>query len=130
MVLPRFVDSALQNKPLQVYGSGEQIRCFCHIDDAVKALLLVIDSKETIGSVFNIGNNEEISILELAKKVIKITNSKSEIVKVPYSVAYPEGFEDMMRRVPDITKIESVLGWKPQIDLDHIIADIASPQSK
>jgi UDP-glucose 4-epimerase len=130
MVLPRFIDSALQNKPLQVYGSGEQIRCFCHIDDAVKALLLVIDSEETIGSVFNIGNNEEISILELAKKVIKITNSQSKIVKVPYSVAYPEGFEDMMRRVPDITKIESVLGWKPQIDLDHIIADIASLKSK
>jgi len=126
MVLPRFIDSALQNKPLQVYGSGQQIRCFCHIDDVVKALLLVVDSRKAIGSVFNIGSNYEISILELAERVIKVTDSKSEIVKVPYSVAYPEGFEDMLRRVPDISKVKAVLGWEPQIGLDQIITDIAS----
>ena len=126
MVVPRFVSAALKNQPLQVYGDGDQIRCFCHVDDAVRALLLVMDSDKAVGNVFNIGNNQQISIIELAKKIIKITGSKSEIVKVPYSEAYPEGFEDMQRRVPDISKIKSVLGWTPQIGLDQIIKDIAA----
>lgn len=126
MVVPRFVSAAIKNQPLQVYGNGDQIRCFCHVDDAVRALLLVMDSDKTIGNVFNIGNNQQISILELAKKVIEITGSKSEIVKVPYSEAYPDGFEDMQRRVPDISKIKNVLGWTPQIGLDQIIKDIAA----
>jgi UDP-glucose 4-epimerase len=126
MVVPRFVSAALNNQPLQVYGHGDQIRCFCHVDDAVRALLLVMDSDKAVGNVFNIGNNQQISILELAKKVIEITRSKSEIVKLPYSKAYPEGFEDMQRRVPDISKIKSVLGWTPQIGLDQIIKDIAA----
>jgi UDP-glucose 4-epimerase len=126
MVVPRFVSAALKNHPLQVYGNGDQIRCFCHVDDAVRALLLVMDSDKAVGNVFNIGNNQQISIIELAKKIIEITGSKSEIVKVPYSEAYPEGFEDMQRRVPDISKIKSVLGWTPQIGLDQIIKDIAA----
>jgi UDP-glucose 4-epimerase len=126
MVVPRFVSAALNNQPLQVYGHGDQIRCFCHVDDAVRALLLVMDSDKAVGNVFNIGNNQQISILELAKKVIKITRSKSEIVKLPYSEAYPEGFEDMQRRVPDISKIKNTLGWTPQIGLDQIIEDIAA----
>ena len=126
MVVPRFVSAALKNQPLQVYGDGDQIRCFCHVDDAVRALLLVMDSDKSIGNVFNIGNNQQISILELAKKVIEITGSKSEIVKIPYSEAYPEGFEDMQRRVPDISKIKDALGWTPQIGLDQIIKDIAA----
>ena len=126
MVVPRFVSAALNNQPLQVYGHGDQIRCFCHVDDAVRALLLVMDSDKAVGNVFNIGNNQQISILELAKKIIEITGSRSEIVKVPYSEAYPEGFEDMQRRVPDISKIKSVLGWTPQIGLDQIIKDIAA----
>jgi UDP-glucose 4-epimerase len=126
MVVPRFVSAALNNQPLQVYGHGDQIRCFCHVDDAVRALLLVMDSDKAVGNVFNIGNNQQISILELAKKVIKITRSKSEIVKLPYSEAYPEGFEDMQRRVPDISKIKDALGWTPQIGLDQIIKDIAA----
>ena len=125
MVVPRFVSAALKNQPLQVYGHGDQIRCFCHVDDAVRALLLVMDSEQAVGDVFNIGNNQQISILELAKKVIEITGSKSEIVKLPYSEAYPEGFEDMQRRVPDISKIKDALGWTPQIGLDQIIKDIA-----
>jgi UDP-glucose 4-epimerase len=125
MVVPRFVSAALKNQPIEVYGNGEQIRCFCHINDAVRALLLVMDSDKAVGNVFNIGNNQQISILELAKKVIEITGSKSEIVKIPYSEAYPEGFEDMQRRVPDISKIKNVLGWTPQIGLDQIIKDIA-----
>jgi len=126
MVLPRFVSAALKNEPLQVYGTGEQIRCFCHVEDAVRALLLVMDSDKSIGEVFNIGNNQQISILELAKRVIQITDSKSEIIKVPYTEAYPDGFEDMQRRVPDISKIHNVLGWSPKIGLDQTIKDIAT----
>ena len=126
MVVPRFVSAALKNQPLQVYGNGDQIRCFCHVDDAVRALLLVMDSNKAVGNVFNIGNNQQTSILDLAKKIIEITGSKSEIVKVPYSEAYPEGFEDMQRRVPDISKIKNSLGWTPQIGLDQIIKDIAA----
>jgi UDP-glucose 4-epimerase len=126
MVVPRFVSAALNNQPLQVYGHGDQIRCFCHVDDAVRALLLVMDSDKAVGNVFNIGNNQQISILELAKKVIEIIGSKSEIVKVPYSEAYPKGFEDMQRRVPDISKVNDALGWTPQIGLDQIIKDIAA----
>ena len=126
MVVPRFISAALKNQPLQVYGDGDQIRCFCHVDDAVRALLLVMDSDQAVGNVFNIGNNQQISIIELAKKIIEITGSKSEIVKVPYSEAYPEGFEDMQRRVPDISKIKNALGWTPQIGLDQIIKDIAA----
>ena len=126
MVLPRFVSAALKNESLQVYGTGEQIRCFCHVEDAVRALLQVMDSDKSIGEVFNIGNNQQISILELAKRVIQITDSKSEIIKIPYTEAYPDGFEDMQRRVPDISKIKNVLGWSPQIGLDQTIKDIAT----
>jgi len=125
MVVPRFVSAALRNEPINVYGSGDQIRCFCHVGDAIRALLLVIDSDKAIGEVFNIGNNQQISIMDLAKKVINITGSNSEIRKIPYSEAYPEGFEDMQRRVPDISKIKNTLGWSPEIGLDQIIRDIA-----
>ena len=130
MVVPRFVSAAIKNEPLSVYGSGDQIRCFCHVDDAVKALLLVMDSDKAIGEVFNVGNNQQISIMELAKKVIEITGSNSSIEKIAYEKAYPEGFEDMQRRVPDISKIKQVLSWTPEIDLDQIIEDIAAYNSK
>jgi len=129
MVVPRFVAAAMKNQPLEVYGDGNQVRCFCHVNDAVKALLLVMDSDQAVGNVFNIGNNQQISILDLAKRVIEVTGSKSEILKVPYSKAYPEGFEDMQRRVPDITKIKNCLGWTPKIGLDQIIRDVAAFQS-
>jgi UDP-glucose 4-epimerase len=126
MVVPRFVSAALKNQPLEVYGNGDQIRCFCHVEDAVRAMLLVADSDQAVGNVFNIGNNQQISILELAKKVIEVTGSNSEIVKIPYSKAYPKGFEDMQRRVPDISKIKKFLGWTPLIRLDQIIRDVAA----
>jgi UDP-glucose 4-epimerase len=126
MVVPRFVTASLKNDPITVYGTGEQIRCFCHVDDAVNALLIVMASEKAIGQVFNVGNNQQISIEGLAQKIIEITGSKSKIVKVPYSQAYPEGFEDMQRRVPDISKIRNVLGWSPQKGLDQIIKDIVS----
>ena len=130
MVVPRFVTAALRNELIQVYGSGDQIRCFCHVSDAIRALLLVIDSDKAIGQVFNVGNNQQISIMDLAKKVIEITGSNSEIKKIPYSEAYPEGFEDMQRRVPDISKIRNILGWSPEIGLDQIIRDIANFHTK
>ena len=130
MVLPRFVSAALKNEPLSVYGSGDQIRCFCHVDDAVRALLLVMDSDKAVGEVFNVGNNQQITIMELAKKVIEITGSRSSIEKIAYEKAYPEGFEDMQRRVPDISKIKQVLGWTPEINLDQIIKDITAFNSK
>jgi UDP-glucose 4-epimerase len=130
MVVPRFVSAAIKNEPLSVYGSGDQIRCFCHVNDAVRALLLVMDSDKAIGEVFNVGNNQQISILELAKKVIKLTGSTSIVEKISYEKAYPAGFEDMQRRVPDISKIKRVLGWAPEINLDQIIEDIAAYNSK
>jgi UDP-glucose 4-epimerase len=130
MVVPRFVSAALKNEPLSVYGSGDQIRCFCHVDDAVRALLLVMDSDKAVGEVFNVGNDQQISIMELAKKVIEITGSSSSIEKIAYENAYPEGFEDMQRRVPDISKIKHSLGWSPEINLEQIVKDIAATNSK
>jgi UDP-glucose 4-epimerase len=130
MVVPRFISAALENEPLSVYGSGDQIRCFCHVDDAVRALLLVMDSDKAVGEVFNVGNNQQITIMELAKKVIELTGSSSTIEKIAYENAYPEGFEDMQRRVPDISKIKQVLGWTPEINLEQIVKDIAAFNSK
>ena len=126
MVVPRFVSAALKNEPLTVYGTGSQSRCFCHVYDAVAGVLAVIDSNATLGEVFNIGNDEEITIEDLANEVIELTASKSVIEKVLYEKAYAPGFEDMQRRVPDISKIKRAVGWAPKISLDAIIADIAA----
>ena len=126
MVVPRFVAAALKNEPLTVYGTGDQSRCFCHVKDAVRGILAVIDSKQTIGSAFNVGNNVEISIKKLAEQVIKITGSTSQIAQIEYETAYKTGFEDMQRRVPDISKIEKVVGWIPKLSLDQIISDVAN----
>ena len=126
MVVPRFVAAALKNEPLTVYGNGSQSRCFCHVYDAVAGLLSVIDSNATLGEVFNIGNDEEITIQDLATEIIELTESKSIIEKVLYEKAYAPGFEDMQRRVPDISKIRRVVGWAPKLSLESIIADIAA----
>jgi UDP-glucose 4-epimerase len=126
MVVPRFVSAALKDEPLTVYGSGSQSRCFCHVYDAVSGVLAIIDSSETCGEVFNIGNDEETTIEDLAAKVIELTQSKSKIEKVLYEKAYAPGFEDMQRRVPDINKIKRAVGWSPKLSLDSIITDIAS----
>lgn len=126
MVLPRFVGAALRNEPLVVYGSGNQVRCFCHVNDAVRALMLVIDSPKAPGQVYNVGNDEQISIMALAKRVIEITGSRSVINQIDYNEAYPSGFEDIQIRVPDISKIKSSLGWQPRINLDQIIKDVAA----
>ena len=126
MVVPRFVSSALAGSALTVYGSGSQSRCFCHVADAVRAILLVIDSDAAIGQVYNVGNDREITIRGLAETVISVTGSSSVIEAVPYEKAYGAGFEDMERRVPDINKIGRDLGWKPEIALETIISDIAA----
>jgi UDP-glucose 4-epimerase len=126
MVLPRFVDAALKNEPLVVYGSGNQVRCFCHVNDAVRALLLIIDSPKALSQVYNVGSDQQISVMDLAKKVIEITGSKSRINQLDYNEAYPSGFEDIQIRVPDISKIKCSLGWQPSISLDQIIKDVVA----
>jgi len=129
MVVPRFVSAALAGEPIEVYGSGDQSRCFCHVADAVAGLLSVIDSESTVGDVFNIGNDHEISIRGLAELVIKRLNSASEIVSKSYEDAYGAGFEDMQRRIPDISKIKAATGWVPTRSLETIIDDIAATRA-
>jgi UDP-glucose 4-epimerase len=124
MVLPKFISLALCGDDIQVYGDGNQSRVFCHVNDAVLGLLSLAQNSQSIGEVFNIGGVGEISINDLATKVIEITNSKSKIVHIPYSSAYSNGYEDMQRRVPNISKIELLTGWKPKYDLDNAILDI------
>lgn len=126
MVLPKFVIAALKNNPLLVNGSGEQKRVFCHVKDAVRAIMLLINSKNSIGEVYNIGGVQEISIIELARKIVDKTKSKSAIKLVSYEEAYPVGFEEMERRCPDISKIKLAINWEPQISLDEIIDDVVN----
>lgn len=126
MVIPRFINAALENKPLKIFGNGSQSRVFCHVKDTVKALLLLTSNDRFIGEVFNIGGKGEITILDLAKMVIKQINSKSEITFTNYEDAYIVGFEDMARRVPDVSKIKLFTGWEPEIDLKTIIIDVAN----
>jgi UDP-glucose 4-epimerase len=130
MVIPRFVSAALSDKPLVIFGDGSQSRVFCHVDDAVRAILKLSTSYKTIGEVFNIGGYGEITINNLAKMIIDLTNSNSSIKFTDYEEAYAVGFEDMARRVPDITKIRSYTGWEPEKDLEEIIIDIANNYSK
>ena len=125
MVLPRFVKSALQDEPIIIYGDGKQSRVFCHVDDAVKAILVIGNSTESIGEVYNVGGVGEVSILDLAQKIKSILNSESKITYLPYGDAYPPGFEDMRRRVPDISKITQQFNWRPENALDKIISDVA-----
>ena len=124
MVLPRFVKAALSNQPLTVYGDGTQSRTFCSVTDVVDALVLLMDSKESIGQAFNIGSTNEITITELAQKVIKLTNSTSEIIYKKHSEVFGDHFEEPQRRVPDISKIKKVVGWQPKQSLDEVIIEI------
>ena len=125
MVIPRFVRAAIENTPLKIFGDGSQSRVFCHVGDSVKATLALVANDKTIGEVFNIGGEGEISILDLAELIIKQTKSKSEITFTPYKEAYSAGFEEMVRRVPDISKLTKFTGWKPKLDLNDIIEDVA-----
>ena len=125
MVVPRFVQAALKNEALTIYGDGTQSRVFCHVDDAVQAIAKIASTDATISEVFNVGGSGETTIKALAEKVISTTKSQSVITYTPYSDAYPAGFEDIQRRVPDISKIKQAVGWVPTKDLHTIIKDIA-----
>lgn len=124
MVLPNFVVNALTGKPLKVHGTGEQSRCFGHVFDVIEALVRLMDKPEAFGEVYNIGTDQEVSIMELARKVVAATESDSEIDLIPYSDVYPEGFEDMARRLPSVAKLQAVIDFRPMRTLDEIIADI------
>jgi len=126
MVIPTFVRQALAGRPITVYGNGKQTRCFGYVGDVVGALIKLMDRLDSVGQVYNIGSNEEISIFKLAEKVKELTNSESEIVFVPYDEAYEEGFEDMPRRVPDITKINQLVGFRAEMTLEGILQSVIS----
>ena len=126
MVIPRFVRSAITNSPIKIFGDGNQSRVFCHVLDAVDSVIKISKNKETIGEVFNIGGREELNITDLAKRIIDLTQSLSTITYTPYEDAYAMGYEDMARRVPDLTKIKKFTNWTPRINLDKIILDVAN----
>jgi UDP-glucose 4-epimerase len=124
MVLPRFVAAAIKNEPIQVYGNGSQSRVFCHVSDAVDGVLRIFFDDSLVGEAFNIGGEEEITISQLAERVIRIVGSSSKIEKVAYEEAYAPGFEETMRRVPDTSKLRKKTGWAPRYSLDDTIRDI------
>ena len=124
MVMPRFVSQALKNEPITVYGTGKQSRCFIHVGDVAAALIKLMNEPKAVGEVFNIGSQHEIAMDDLAKEIIKLTKSSSKLEHIPYELAYEEGFEDMQRRVPDTTKINNLIGFKPTHTLPEIIKDI------
>ena len=124
MVIPNFVRQALAGQPITVHGDGSQTRSFCHVRDVVGALLRLMDEPRAVGEVFNVGNSQEISIMALAERVRALTASGSPIVTIPYDQAYESGFEDMPRRVPDLSKIHGLVGYEPRTDLDTILADV------
>ncbi len=126
MVVPSFVRAALAGRDLRVYGDGSQRRCFCHVLDVVGALADLMETDRHFGQVFNVGSTEEVSISELADRVRTLTDSSSQVITVPYEEAYEEGFEDMMRRIPDTTRIHEALGWSPTRDLTEILGDIVA----
>ena len=128
MVIPNFVRQSLAEQPITVYGDGSQSRCFCHVRDVVRALAGLMETEEHYGEVFNIGSESEVTITGLAERTRSLIGSEAEITYVPYDQAYEQGFEDMMRRVPDTGKIRGALGWQPERTLDDIINDVAEHQ--
>jgi len=124
MVVPSFIKQALNGEPITVYGDGQQSRCFAHVQDIIEALLELMTCPQARGQVINVGNNQEITILALAERVKELTGSASPIVKIPYDQAYGEGFDDMRRRVPDLNKVHSLIGYQPKRNLDQIIRDV------
>jgi UDP-glucose 4-epimerase len=129
MVIPTFVKQALAGRSITVYGDGNQSRCFGYVGDVIGALVKLMDHDNAVGQVFNIGSNQEISILALAQRVKELTQSDSEIVFIPYDEAYEEGFEDMPRRVPDISKVSELVGFRPEMSLDGILKTVIDYQS-
>jgi UDP-glucose 4-epimerase len=130
MVIPRFIAQGLAGEPITVYGDGTQSRCFAHVADVVGALVRLIGHPEARGHVFNLGNDEEITILDLAERVRALTDCQRPIRLVPYGEAYTAGFEDMARRVPDLTKIHRLIGYRPTRNLDQILSDVLADQAR
>ncbi len=128
MVIPNFVRQALADQPITVYGDGTQRRCFCHVHDVVRALVGLMEHDAAYGEVFNVGSDEEVSVRELAERVRDKADSGSDIVTVPYDEAYEQGFEDMQRRIPDVTKVRELLGWRAERRLDDILDDVLAHQ--
>jgi len=124
MVIPNFVQQALTGQDITVYGDGTQTRCFTHVSDVVQALIAIAEHPQAVGEVYNIGSDHEITMLELAERIKQLTESASNIVFVPYDQAYEAGFEDMMRRVPDISKVRALIGYNPKVDLDALLTSI------
>ena len=124
MVVPRFVQQALAGLPLTVYGDGQQTRCFCHVADVVRAVMALARAPQAVGEVYNVGSIDEVTIERLARRVIALTGSRSEVAYVPYAEAYEAGFEDMRRRVPSVDKIGRAIGWQPRASLDDILRDV------
>jgi UDP-glucose 4-epimerase len=124
MVIPNFVRQALAGQPITVFGDGTQSRCFTYVGDVVRAMVALVDEPRAVGQVFNIGNGTEITIADLASKVKHLTESSSAIVRVPYEQAYEAGFEDMPRRVPDISKLRALVGYEPTVELDEILTRV------
>lgn len=130
MVLPRFVERALRNEPLEVYGDGDQARCFCHVRDVVDAMVRLMGCPGALGQVFNLGGTEEVSMNELARRVIALSGSRSSIVHVPYEQAYGRQFDDLPRRVPDLTRIRRMIGFEPKLPLEQIILGVIEDQRR
>jgi UDP-glucose 4-epimerase len=130
MVIPRFVAQGLKGEPITVYGDGSQSRCFAHVHDVVAALARLIGHADAAGQVYNVGNDEEITILALAERIRTLTGGKSPIRKIPYGEAYTAGFEDMVRRIPDLAKIRRLIDYAPTRNLDQILADVIAEQSR
>jgi UDP-glucose 4-epimerase len=127
MVVPRFVERALAGRPIEIHGDGKQTRCFCHVQDTVRALTSLMES-DSRGEIFNVGSTEPIAIGELAERVRTLTGSDSELVYVPYEEVYGEGIEDMLHRIPSIAKIKAVVGWEPLRNLDRVLDDVIEHQ--
>jgi UDP-glucose 4-epimerase len=124
MVIPRLVKQAVSGEPLTVYGDGQQSRCFCNVKDSVRAVMALMAEPSAVGEIFNVGSSEEITILDLARRVLARSDSQSEIKLIPYEQAYAAGFEDMRRRVPDTSKVEALIGWQPAISLDQTLDEV------
>jgi UDP-glucose 4-epimerase len=128
MVIPRFVERALAAQPLEIHGDGQQTRCFCHVQDTIRALLALMARTDVNGEIFNVGATEPISISDLATKVRELIGSDSDVTFVPYEDAYGMGIEDMLHRIPSIAKIKAVVGWEPRLGLERILGDVVEYQ--
>jgi UDP-glucose 4-epimerase len=124
MVIPRFVRAALANETIEIHGDGNQTRCFCHVQDTIRALVALMSRADSAGEIFNVGSQQRVSILELAARVREATDSSSELVHVPYDQVYGQGIEDMIHRMPSIEKVQAAVGWSPELGLDDILADV------